>query len=62
MSNFGKLQHLASYVSHHNAMAYHNKWYEKYALVAIGESFIIVTHPHDACNMPVLTRMLMWRQ
>jgi hypothetical protein len=24
------------------------KWYKKYALVASGDSFIIVAHPHDA--------------
>jgi hypothetical protein len=38
------------------------KWCKKYALVASGDSFVIVACPHNAYIMPVLTKMLMWRQ
>ena len=31
------------------------KWYKKYALIASGDSFVIVAHPH-------MTKMLTWRQ
>jgi hypothetical protein len=38
------------------------KWYKKYALVASGDSFVIVAHPHDAYGYAGVDEMLTWRQ
>ena len=38
------------------------KWCKKYALVASGDSFVIVAHPHNAYGYAGVDKMLTWRQ